>query len=84
MEFLNATVLAQATQKLFIMLLHENLFFVSKTSVEARRMGRIPDEPIAYLGFWHSVLVTLSFIEQGESPLVLWHQVTDKYGVLVE
>jgi hypothetical protein len=47
-------------------------------------MGRIPDEPTAYLGLWHSVLVTLSFIEQGKSPLVLWHQVTDKYGVLVE
>jgi len=44
-------------------------------------MGRIPDEPTAYLGHSHSVLVTLSFIEQGESPL---HQVTDKYGVLVE
>jgi len=47
-------------------------------------MGKIPDEPTAYLGFWHSVLVTLSFIEQGESPLVMWQQVTDKYGVLVE
>ena len=47
-------------------------------------MGRILDEPTVYLGFWHSVLVTLSFIEQGESPLVLWHQVTDKYEVLIE
>lgn len=47
-------------------------------------MGRIADETTAYLGFWHSVLVTLSFMEQGESPLVMWHQIRDKYGVLVE
>jgi len=52
--------------------------------VEAVRMGRIADETTAYLGFWHSVLVTLSFMEQGESPLVMWHQIRDKYGVLVE